>query len=673
MTVTSRLRYSPWDGTQVGFEVDALDIMEELTDDLLYSGDVNAALRRLLKEGMTDRDGRRMEGLADLMERLRARREELLANSDLGSAVEGIGEELAEITDLERSEMDRQERAARQSGDEDWARAAEQSFADKRFDLDLMPPDLAGWMKALEHYDFTSDEAKERFEALTNQLRSQLLDQAFNQMSGAMANLSPEDLARNRDMMAELNSMLEARAAGREPDFEGFMERFGDMFPENPQNLDELLEALAHRMAAAQALMNSLSPEQRAELGALSEQLLSDLGLNFEMSRLADNLRQMFPDAGWSSRYDTTGFDPLDLAQASELMGELGDLDSLSGLLRSAATPGALDEVDLDRLSDLTGPESAEQVQRLAAPTRQLQDAGLIDTKEGRLELTPAGLRRLGQNALVQVFRRLRNDHLGTHEHSETGVGHEPAYLTRPWEWGDPFRVDLHTTVRNAVLREAAEGRPPTGRVSLSPDDFEIAETEHQVRAATVLMLDLSLSMPMRDYFLPAKRVAMALHGLITMQYPRDYLGIVGFSEVARVLTPAQLPEASWDYVYGTNMAHGFQLARELLAHEQGTKQILMVTDGEPTAHIGRSGEPQFQYPPSQATIDATLTEVGRCTRAGIRINTFMLEPDGGLARFVERISQMNGGRAFFADPGNLGEFVLVDFVEQRRKLLGRR
>ena len=248
-----------------------------------------------------------------------------------------------------------------------------------------MPPDLAGWMKALEHYDFTSDEAKERFEALTNQLRSHLLDQAFNQMSGAMANLSPEDLARNRDMMAELNSMLEARSAGREPDFEGFMERFGDMFPENPQNLDELLEALAHRMAAAQALMNSLSPEQRAELGALSEQLLSDLGLNFEMSRLADNLRQMFPDAGWSSRYDTTGFDPLDLAQASELMGELGDLDSLSGLLRSAATPGALDEVDLDRLSDLMGPESAEQVKRLAELTRQLQDAGLIDTKEGRL------------------------------------------------------------------------------------------------------------------------------------------------------------------------------------------------------------------------------------------------------------------------------------------------
>ena len=352
------------------FDVDALDVMEELTDDLLYSGDVNAALRRLLQEGMTDRDGRRLEGLTDLIERLRERREELLANSDLGSAVEGIGQELTEITDMERAEMDCQEAAARASGDEEWARSAQESFTNKRFDLDLMPPDLAGQMKALDRYDFTSDEAAERFEALTERLRGQLLDQAFSQMSGAMANLSPEELARNRDMMAELNSMLEARSEGREPDFEGFMERFGDMFPENPQDLDELLEALARRMAATQALMNSLSPEQRAELAALSEQIMSDLGLNFEMSRLADNLRQMFPDAGWSARYDTSGFDPLDLAQASELMSELGDLDSLQGLLRSAATPGALGEVDLDRLSELMGPEAAEQVKRLAlAPT----------------------------------------------------------------------------------------------------------------------------------------------------------------------------------------------------------------------------------------------------------------------------------------------------------------
>ncbi|MEZ5383707.1 MAG: hypothetical protein R2754_18155 [Microthrixaceae bacterium] len=671
--MSSRLRYSPWDGTQVGFDVDALDIMEELTDDLLYSGDVNAALRRLLNEGMTDRDGRRLEGLAELLERLKQRREELLAQSDVGSAVEGIGEELAAITDLERAEMDRQEAAARASGDEEWVRAAEEAFTNKRFDLDLMPPDLAGQMKALDGYDFTSSEAQERFDQLSEQLRSQLLDNAFGQMSDAMANMSPEELARNRDMMAELNQMLEDRAAGAEPDFEGFMERYGDMFPENPSDLDELLEALARRMAAAQALMNSLSPEQRAELAALSEQLMGDMGLNFEMSRLAANLRQAFPDAGWSNRYDTSGIDPLDLGEASQLMAELGDLDSLRGLLRSAAAPGALDEVDLDRLAELMGPESAEQVSRLAELARTLNEAGLVDQRDGRLELTPAGLRRLGQDALAQVFRQLRSDQLGTHEHPDVGVGHEPAYVTRPWEWGDPFRVDLHRTVRNAVLREAAEGQPPNGSVRLSPDDFEIGETEHQVRAATVLMLDLSLSMPMRDYFLPAKRVAMALYGLISMQYPRDYLGIVGFAKLARALSPAQLPEATWDLGMGTNMAHGFALARQMLAHEQGTRQILMVTDGEPTAHIDRFGEAQFSYPPTRETVDATLAEVGRCTQAGIRINTFMLEPDGGLARFVERISALNGGRAFFADPSNLGEFVLVDFVEQRRMRLHRR
>jgi uncharacterized protein with von Willebrand factor type A (vWA) domain len=178
----------------------------------------------------------------------------------------------------------------------------------------------------------------------------------------------------------------------------------------------------------------------------------------------------------------------------------------------------------------------------------------------------------------------------------------------------------------------------------------------------------------MSDNFLPAKKVAMALHSLISMQYPRDYMGLVGFSEVGRILTAEQLPEVSWDFVYGTNMQHGFQLARQLLAREGGTKQIIMITDGEPTAHINRHGEPEFHYPPVRETVDATLLEVARCTRDDIRINTFMLDPDPGLQRFVENLTKMNRGRAFFTSPDTLGDYVLVDFLDQRRDLLkGRR
>jgi uncharacterized protein with von Willebrand factor type A (vWA) domain len=445
------------------------------------------------------------------------------------------------------------------------------------------------------------------------------------------------------------------------------MERFGDFFPEEPGDLDELLEVMARRMAAMQAMLNSMTPEQRAQLQALSDQLLEDLDLRWQVDELGRQLRDQFPDLGWDAGYSFEGADPLDLASAAQVLGELGDLDQLEQLLRGASNPGALAEVDLDRARELLGDDAAASLERMSEITRMLTEAGLVEQREGRLELTPRGMRRLGQNALAELFRKLDRDRMGRHELERSGAGHERNFLTKPYEWGDPFHLHIERTVRNAVLR--GEGTP----VRLRPEDFEIEETEQVVRSSTVLMLDLSLSMPMRDNFLPAKKVAMALHSLISMQYPRDYLGIVGFSEVARVLTAAQLPEVSWDFVYGTNMQHGFQLARQLLSTQSGTKQIIMITDGEPTAHINAHGEPEFHYPPIRETVDATLVEVARCTRDGIRINTFMLEPDRSLQHFVEQLTRMNRGRAFFTTPQTLGDYVLVDFIEAKRQLLRAR
>jgi len=328
--------------------------------------------------------------------------------------------------------------------------------------------------------------------------------------------------------------------------------------------------------------------------------------------------------------------------------------------------------VDLDRARELMGDDAAENLGQLAQMAKMLEEAGLIENREGRLELTPAGMRRLGQNALSQLFRRLDKDLMGGHQVDQLGIGHERTFETKSYEWGDPFNLQIEKTIRNAVTRRSAAGQ--TGPVRLDPADFEIEQTEQTVRSATVLMLDLSLSMPMRENFLPAKKVAMALHSLISTQYPRDFLGIVGFSEIARELKAEQLPEVSWDFVYGTNMQHGFVLARRMLARQTGTKQIIMITDGEPTAHINRWGEPEFHYPPVRETVDATLLEVSRCTKDGIRINTFMLDADRGLQRFVERMTELNRGRAFFTTPQTLGDFVLVDFIEQKRQMLrGRR
>ena len=660
-----RFRYSRWDGTQVGFDLDADAVLEQITDDLLYHGDLNAALRRLLQSGFRDRQGQMVEGVRNLLDRLRRERQERLDRFDLGGVYDEIAEELREVVQTERDALDRQVAEAAASGDprrEETARAA----ADERhMQLEMLPSDLAGMVRELQRYDFTSADAARRFEDLVERLRQQVLDSYVSRMAGAVENMSPEDMARLKDMLAELNQMLEQRSRGEEPDFEGFMDRYGDFFPENPQNLDELLEVLARRMAAMQSLLASMTPEQRAQIAQLAEQLLDDMDLRWQVDQLGAQLRAAFPDMGWDRRYDFTGQDPLGLAEAAATLEDLGDLDRLEQLLRGASHPGALAEADIDRARELLGDDAARSLDELARLTRLLQEAGLIDQREGRLELTPKGLRRIGRNALHDLFQRLARDKLGTHELERSGAGHERTYESKPYEFGDPFNLQIERTVRNAIARSGG-GTP----VRLSPDDFEIERTEHVVRSSTVLMLDLSLSMPMRDNFLAAKKVAMALHSLISTQFPRDYLGIVGFSEVAREINPQDLPEVSWDFVYGTNMQHAFQISRRMLARQTGTKQIIMITDGEPTAHFepGMS-EPYFSYPPVRETVDATLREVVRCTREGIRINTFMLDPTGHLRSFVEQLTRLNKGRAFFTTPETLGDYVLVDFIEQKREL----
>ncbi|HZB71026.1 MAG TPA: VWA domain-containing protein [Acidimicrobiales bacterium] len=663
-----RAHYSRWDGSQVGFDFDADAVLAEVTDDLLYHGDLNAALRRMLQSGFRDRDGNKVQGMRELLERLRRKRREELERHDLGGVYDEVADALREVVETERQGLDDLEAEARASGDSRRQEITEEVTSEKRLRLDLLPPDLAGQVRELSEYEFASSEARERFEELMDQLRQQLSQSYFNSMAGAMSNPDPEAMARMKDMLAELNQMLEQRERGEEPDFEGFMDRYGDFFPENPKDLDQLLEAMAARMAAMQAMLNSMTPEQRAQLQGLAEQLLEDMDLRWQVDQLAQNLRGAFPGAGWERRFDFSGDNPLGLGEAQGLFQELGDLDQLEQLLRSTSNPGALAEVDLDRARTLLGDDAALSLERMSQVAKMLEEAGLIEHREGRYELTPKGIRKIGQNALAELFQRLTKDAAGRHEVERLGAGHERAHSSKPYEFGDPFNLDIQRTVRNGV-RRAGRGTP----VSLLPEDFEVEETETLTRSATVLMLDVSLSMPMRDNFLAAKKVAMALHSLISSQFPRDFLGMVTFSKVARELRPEHLPEVSWDFDYGTNMQHGLLLSRKMLSRQHGTKQVIMITDGEPTAHFEPGmDEPFFSYPPVRETVDATLREVNRCTRDGIRINTFMLDASGYLKAFVEKLTQLNRGRAFFTTPETLGDYVLVDFIEQKRSATGR-
>ncbi len=667
--MSSRFTYSRWDGTQRGFEVDADSLLDEMTDELLYHGDVNSALRKMMQDGLRDANGERIAGMRELMQKLREQRQEIQERGDLGGVYSEIADALNDIVDEERHAIQNYTEQAANSGDERRAETAKQSAMDRNFRLDMLPDDLAGKVSELQHYDFQSKDAQQRFEQLMEKLREQLMQQHLDQVSSAMQNMSAEDMARMKDMMAALNEMLERRKNGEDPQFEEFMKQFGDFFPENPQSLDELLEAMAQRMAQAQAMLNSMTPEQRAQLQQLSEQLLEDMDLRWQMDQLSQNLQSMFPQAGWQKSYDFSGQEPMGFQQAMQSMQDLADLDQLENLMKNASNPAVLAEADMDRVRDLLGDDAAKSLEKLSQLSKMMQDAGLIDQKEGRLQLTPRAIRKLGANALSDLFGKLNKDMLGQHKLDATGVGHERANDTKPYEFGDPFRLDLHGTLRNA-LRRGGPGLP----VKLLPDDFEIERTEHSTKSSTVLMLDLSMSMPMRDNFLPAKKVAMALHHLISSQFPRDYLGVVGFGETARELAPEQLPEVSWDFAYGTNMHHAFTLARRMLGRQTGTKQIIMITDGEPTAHVLPSGEVFFNYPPIRETVEATLREVVRCTKDEIRINTFMLDADNGLRRFVEQLTKVNKGRAFFTSPDTLGDYVLVDFLEHKREMSrGRR
>ena len=663
-----RFVYSRWDGSQRGFDVDADVLMEQITDEVIHHGDVEAALRRIMERGLQTPDGRQMPGLSELRDRIRDRREEIAESGELDGSLAEAARELADILDEERHAIENARDDALRSGDERRAENANAAADERQMRLDLLPDDLAGRMQSLQNYNFESAEASRRFDELSERLRSEMVQQVVDRVSEGMESVTPEDVQRTKEMLAALNEMIAKRDQGEDPGFEKFMDEYGDMFPDDPETLDELLESIARRMAAMQAMLNSMSPEQREQLARLSQQFMDDMDLQWQMEQLSSSLQAQFGQLNSESSYEMSGESPLSMSQALDAMAEMGRLDELEGMLDAATSPADLAEIDPEKIRETLGEDAASALEQLSRLTNELIEAGLVDRVEGRLELTPRGLKTLGSNALRDLFSSLRQDRSGQHQMATIGQGHESAYDTKPYEFGDPFRLDLHQTIRNAVARQGS-GTP----VRLSPDDFEVERTEHLTRAATVLMVDLSMSMPMRGNFLPAKKMAMALHSLITSRFPHDFIGLVGFSETAREITAAQLPEVSWDYVYGTNMHHGFTLARKMLAREHGTKQIIMVTDGEPTAHITSRGDVYFDYPPAPETLEVTLREVLRCTRDGIRINTFVLDATASLDRFISQLTQMNGGRAFHTTNDELGGYVLEDFIERRQRITHRR
>lgn len=656
--------YGRWDGSQAQPELDADQIFSQISDSLLYHGDVAAALRQLLSDGVKDRSGRRLEGLREMVERLGARRKEILAQKDPSGMLGEIAEALAEIIEIERSEIDSKLEDLN-SRSEPASRAALERLVGKDLELSAIGGDPNSQIQALRHYDFESPKAKADFEQLVEKLTQQLLDSFFHSMKQGLETRGEEKLEKTRELLGDLNQLLSHYREGNNTDeeFQKFMDKWGSNFPPGINSIEDLISFMTSQMEMAASMFNSLSPEQKRELLALSESLLSDIDLGWQMSQLSENLAPFMRPG--SPRYGFHGDTQFGLGEAPDIFSELRQLSDLESFMRQVNSPSDLADLDLDKIAETLGEHSRASLERLREIATALEEAGLASLDENRLELTPKGLRRIGESALRELFSKLDQSTVGDHSLTTSGLGTDLEFETKAYEFGDPFNININRTIRNALLRDGS--RIP---VRVIPEDFEVEKTEQLAKSSTVLLLDLSLSMPLRDNFLSAKKVAIALHSLISSKYPRDFLAIVGFSEVARRIEPAQLPEVSWDYVYGTNMEHALLMAREILSAKEGRKQILMITDGEPTAHILPNGEVFFSYPSTPETLEATLKEAMRCTRQNITINSFVLDASRELRRFMERFAALNRGRVFYTDPENLGEFVLVDFLSNRNKVM---
>ena len=678
MSFRSGIRYSRWDGTQQINAIDADDIMRAISDELMRDGDLMRALRQLFREGFERPDGERMPGWWDMMKKVRQKRQEQLNRYDLGSIFEDVKEKLRDVIQTERQGLDSKiedakARAAEESeggeaGDSgDLQKMLEIIVNKKRDQLDALPPDPAGAIKGLQEYDFMNPDARQKFRDLLSMLQQQVLQQTFQGMEQALGQMTPENVAEMRQMMSELNDMLEAKARGEDPNFEQFMHKWGHFFGPEVKNLDDLMEHMRNQMAAMNQLMESMTPDQRNQLQSMVQAIMQDEGLQQQMARLAENLGPvMRPDESRRS-YRFGGEESLSLAEAMQLMDRLNDYDELERELKDVRDWSDFANLDGDRIGELLGDETQEQMNQLAQIAKLLEDAGFIRKAGRQFELTPQGVRKIGEKALTDIFQELKKDKIGQHEVQQSGGAGERIDITKPYEFGDPFLLDLPKTVMNAV-RRGGIGSP----VKLDASDFEVHRTELSSRSSTVLMIDMSRSMFYNDYFPSARRIALALDSLIRSKYPRDTLRIVGFHAVAQELKQTDLPGLQWnEYLQGTNMHHGFQIAREMLAREKGSnRQIIIITDGEPTAHIQQDGAPFFYWPTVPETWQATMREVVRCTRDDITINTFMLERSPNLMKFVNDLSKINGGRVFFASPDHLGEYVLVDYVANKRKLV---
>ncbi|MCO1576186.1 VWA domain-containing protein [Crossiella sp. SN42] len=622
--------------------------LEEIGRDVMEGRSPDAALRELLRRGLPGQ-----HGLDDLTQRLWRKRSELQRRHRLDGTLEQVKELLQRALTKERQAL---------------ARDLDDNARFQEFQLDALPASPAGAVRELTEYDWRSGEAREAYQEIQRMLGQEALEQRFRGMSEALKATTPEDVARVREMLEDLSALLGQRAQG-DPDIEAkfaeFMARHGEFFPENPRTVDELVDLLAARAAAAQRLLNSLSQQQRQELSQLSQQAFGDPRLAQALQQLDNQLRQLRPGQDWTGRGRFRGDTPLGMAEGAAALQDLAELDQLAEQLAQSYPGARLEDIDLDALARQLGRESTVDMRRLAELERQLRERGLLErAPDGELRLTPKAMRQLGDTALRDVLDQVRTRR-GDRDNQAAGAAGELSGATRPWQFGDTEPWDVGRTVRNAVLRAAGQREHA---VRLDVADVEVAETEHRSRAAVALCVDTSWSMVQDGRWLPMKRTALALHHLISTRFRADALQVITFGREAATMDIGELTALEGAWEQGTNLHHALLLAgRHLRRHPDAQPVVLVVTDGEPTAHLEPDGEAVFDYPPRPETLARTLAELDALARLGSNLTVFRLGEDPRLTRFVDLMARRSNGRVVAPDLDGLGAAVVSDYLRNRR------
>ena len=628
--------------------VDLREALDAIGEDVLEGASPRRALQEMLRRGTKN-----MRGLDDLAAQAAKRRRDLLKQNNL----DGTLQEVREL--LDKAVLEERKALARALDDD--ARFQEMQIGD-------LSPSTAQAVQELSDYDWRSSEGRENYEKIKDLLGREMLDQRFAGMKQALEGATEQDRQAISEMLKDLNELLDAHNKGENTDeqFDEFMNKHGQHFPENPKNVDELLDSLAERAAAAQRLRNSLTPEQRAELDALAQQAFGDSNLLDQLDQLDQNLQQARPGEDWDGSQNFRGENGMGLGDGTGALQDIADLENLGNQLSQQYNGAALDDIDPDALLKQLGPEAAADARMLSELEKALQQQGFMDKgADGQWRLSPKAMRQLGQSALKDVAGKLSRRG-GERDTRKAGAMGEPTGASRTWEFGDTEPWDVTRTVNNAVLRTAAQesGFP----VQLQVTDVEISETETRTQAAVALLVDTSFSMVMDGRWVPMKRTALALNHLVSTRFRGDDLQLIGFGRHAQTLTASELAGLDGAYDQGTNLHHALMLAvRHLRRHPNAQPVVLIVTDGEPTAHLEPDGHAYFDYPPSSKTLGLTVRELDTVAKLGAQVTIFRLGDDPGLARVVDKMAERVGGRVIAPDLDGLGAAVVSDYLKRRR------